>query len=127
MRHVEFTRPARTATGRARNAGEAAQQLAHLTRERLRLGQERKALVARIQKIDQRLQAIVALEDKLLPMLRKVADRVKGAQAAPPPRPPAPPLPAAPPAPQRSAAPPTPPIRRATVLPLGMSEVTLQY
>ena len=127
MRHVEFTRPARTATGRARNAGEAAQQLAHLTRERLRIGQERKALVARIQKIDDRLGAIAAFEEKLLPMVRKEADRARGAQTPPPPRPPAPPLPAAPPSPQLSAAPPAPPVRRHAVLPIGMSEVTLQY
>jgi hypothetical protein len=150
MRHLEITRPARTATGRARNAGEAAQHLAHITRERLRLGQERKALVARIQKIDARLVALSALEDRLLPMMRKEADRAKGAQT--PPQPPAPSAPltraavppaparqavpppvpprqvASPPAPaQRTAPPPAPPVRRTAALPVGLSEVTLQY
>jgi hypothetical protein len=157
MRHLEFSRPARTATGKARNAGEAAQQLAHVTRERLRLGQERKALLARIQKIDGRLGVLSALEDKLVPMVRKEADRAKGAQSPLQPPSPAPPIPAAapparqistaplaarqvsaapparqvsaapPPAPRVSAAPSVPPVRRATVLPIGLTEVTLQY
>ena len=127
MRQLQFSRPARTVTGKARNAGEAAQQLAHITRERLRLGQERKALVGRIQKIDARLVALTALEDQLLPMMRKEADRAKGA-LMPPLQPHATPVSAASSrAPHASAAPPSPPVRRPTALPLGMTEVTLQY
>ena len=51
MRRLECARPARTSTGHARNAGEAVQQLAHIARERQRLGQERKALMRRIRKL----------------------------------------------------------------------------
>jgi hypothetical protein len=137
MRRLEFSRPGRTATGKARNAGEAAQQLSHLTRERMRIGQERKALLGRVQKIDARLVALAALEEKLLPMMRKET----AAKTAPPsPDPPsAAPLPVAPPLPAVPAlqapplqAPPlqtpaAPPVRRPTVLPVGMSEVTLRY
>jgi hypothetical protein len=120
MRRIEFTRPARTSTGRARNAGEAAQQLAHVTRERIRIRQERTALGGRIQKIDARLEALTALEDKLLPMMRQEADRAKTALPPQQSVSPAPPLPAVPPL---SA----PAVRPPTALPVGMSEVTLQY
>jgi hypothetical protein len=110
MRRLEYTRPARTSTGRARNAGEAAQQLAHITRERLRVGQERKALLGRIAKIDARLEALAALETRLLPMMHKEADRARAALPAQAPPPIATPLSPA-----------------QTNLPIGMSEVTLQY
>lgn len=123
MRRLESTRPARTSIGRARNAGEAAQQLAHITRERLRMGQERKALLGRVQKIDTRLESLAALEDKLLPMMRKEADRAKA--ALPPQGPPLPAPPIAPPLPVATLS--APPAGPQTVLPIGMSEVTLQY
>jgi hypothetical protein len=120
MRRLEFARPARTSTGHARNAGEAVQQLAHLARERQRYGQEREALIRRIRKIDARLEIMSTLEARLMPMMRHEAERAKAvpvpvpvpvsAQAAPPPV---------------TAAP--QPARRRTVLPMGLSEVTLQY
>ena len=99
MRRLEISRPLRTTvTARARNAGEAVQQLAHLSRERHRLGQERIAVMRRIRKIDARLEAIAATEGKLLPMIQ--------VEAAPPPAPAA---------------------KRPTVAPPGPGEVTLQY
>jgi len=116
MRRLECARPARTATGHARNAGEAVQQLAHLARERQRFGQERRALIRRIHKIDARLDAIATLESKLLPMLRPEASRTN---TPPPPESPSP-------APAQTVAP-APPIRRPAALPIGLSEVTLQY
>jgi hypothetical protein len=118
MKRLEYTRPVRTSTGRARNAGEAAQQLAHVTRERLRITQERTALVRRIQKIDGRLEALTVLEDKLLPMMSQEAARAKAALPIPEP-PQSAPLAAPPPA--------APPAKPQSPLPFGMSEVTLQY
>jgi hypothetical protein len=118
MRRLECARPARTATGHARNAGEAVQQLAHLARERQRFTQERHALIRRVRKIDARLEALVALEVKLLPMMRQAAGRTN--TALPPPAPPSP-------APTGPVSPPAPLVRRQTVLPIGLSEVTLRY
>jgi hypothetical protein len=109
MRRLEFARPPRTATGHARNAGEAVQQLAHVARERQRLAQERKSLVRRILKIDARLEAITATEGKLMPMIQVEAQRPKDSP------------------PTSAPAPPPPPPKRQTPLPLGLSEVTLQY
>ena len=114
MRRLESTRPSRTLTGQARNAGEAAQQLAHVTRERLRIGQERQALGRRIQKIDARLVALARLEEKLLPMMSKEAARAKAALPAPAPPPAAPP-------------PSAPPAKPQVAWPIGLNEVTLQY
>ena len=105
MRRLECARPARTTICQARNAGEAVQQLAHVARERQRLGQERKALMRRIRKIDARLRAITAVEQKLLPLMRHEADSHTGTAA---------PLPA-----------PSP--RRQVGLPIGFRESTLQY
>jgi hypothetical protein len=121
MRRLECARPARTATGHARNAGEAVQQLAQLARERQRFGQERHVLIRRIHRIDARLEAMATLEGKLLPMMRQEAGRTNTAPAQP-----APPSPAT----TRTMVPPAPPapsVRRPTVLPNGLSEVTLQY
>ena len=117
MRRLECARPARTATGQARNAGEAVQQLAHIARERQRLGQERKAIVRRMHKIDARLEAMTTLEDKLMPMMRQDAERAKAAAL---------PTPTPAPAPAPTPAPPPPP-RRRSVLPIGLSQVTLHY
>ena len=115
MRRLEVTRPSRTATGKARNAGEAAQQLAHITRERLRIGQERRALLRRIQKIDARFVALSALEDTLVPMIRQEADRARTVR-----------LPAVPAAPVAAAMAAPPPIAP-SLLPVGTREATLQY
>jgi hypothetical protein len=111
MRRLECARPARTSTGHARNAGEAVQQLAHIARERQRLGQEHKSLMRRIRKIDARLAAMTMLEHKLLPMMQQAADRVAVSAA------------------KSSASPPpaAPPVRRPVALPLGLNQVTLQY
>ena len=109
MRRLECARPSRTTTGQARNAGEAVQQLAHIARERQRLGQEREALMRRIRKIDARREAIAALEGKLLPMMRQAVEHAK-ALAGPSPESP----------------PPAPPARR-PALTVGTSPVTLQY
>jgi hypothetical protein len=100
MRRLECARPMRTATGQARNAGEAVQQLAHIARERQRLGQERKALLRRTRKIEARLASITALESRLMPLLRQ---QMEGGKTAPP------------------------PVRQRTALPLGLNQVTLQY
>jgi hypothetical protein len=126
MRRLEFARPVRTSTGHARNAGEAVQQLAHLARERQRYGQERQSLIRRIRKIDARLEIMSTLEARLLPMMRQEADRAKEV-----------PVPVPVPVPAAAAAPtrPAPPIvaaapkvvRPRTVLPMGLSEVTLRY
>src|SRR5262245_35181653 len=110
MRRLECARPARTATGQARNAGEAVQQLAHIARERQRLGQERKALVRRMHKVDGRLDAMSALESKLMPMMQQEVDRAKAAAAGPPDPPPPAAVVAAP------VAPPPPPQPRPPLL-----------
>lgn len=117
MRRLECARPARTAIGQARNAGEAVQQLAHLSRERQRVAQERVSLIRRIRKLDARLVSMTALESKLLPMIRQEAGR---STAAPSPQSP-------PPAAAVAPAPPAAPVRRHAALPIGLSEVTLQY
>jgi hypothetical protein len=99
MRRLEISRPLRTTiTARARNAGEAVQQLAHLSRERQRLGQERIAVMRRIRKIDARLEAIAATEGKLLPMIQVEA-----------------------------TAQPAPAAKRPAILPPGPGEVKFQY
>ena len=114
MRRLECARPARTSTGQARNAGEAVQQLAHIARERQRLGQERKALTRRVKKIDGRLETMATLEQKLLPMMKNEVDRAKAAAAVSPP-----------PAAAATTAP--APAPRRQPLPIGLTEQTLQY
>ena len=108
MRRLDCARPVRTATGQARNAGEAVQQLAHIARERKRLAQERTAIMRRIRKIDSRLEAMTSLEGKLLPMMRKEGPPANAA-----------------PTPTSETPRPAPP--RRIVLPLGISQSTLQY
>ena len=99
MRRLEFTRMIRTVPGRARNSAETAMYLAHVVRERHRLEQERQSLEKRIRRIEARLTSIAGAETKLAPALQPAAT-VTAAVARPP---------------------------RATVPPLELGEVTLQY
>ncbi len=69
MRRLEYSRRIRCAPGRARNTAEAVMYLAHVTRERHRLEQERKSLATRIRKIEKRLTMITDTETKLAPSI----------------------------------------------------------
>lgn len=70
MRRLEYERRTRTVPGHARNAAEAVMCLAQVARERHRLGQERRTLAKRIQRIEARLTAIAATETKLVPLIQ---------------------------------------------------------
>ncbi len=100
-KRLEYTRRIRSVPGRARNAAEAVMHLAHVTRERHRLEQERVSLERRIQTIRARLVAIAGAETRLVPLIQPLPARDR------------PVLPA-------GATPVVP-------LPSGIMEVTLQY
>jgi hypothetical protein len=70
MRRLEYTRRIRSGPARARNSAEAAMYLAHVTRERHRLQQERTSLEKRIRRIEKRLTMIADTEGKLVPALQ---------------------------------------------------------
>jgi hypothetical protein len=74
-RRLEFTRPARAVPNQARNAAEAVMYLAHVTRERRRLEQERVSLERRIRRITARLVAIASIETRLVPMIQPAPPR----------------------------------------------------
>ena len=91
MKKLEFERPrSRTIRSRARSAADAVMVLAHVARERSRLGQERQSLVKRMKRIEARLTAIAATETKLVPMIRVETPGAETPPAAvyvaPPPR-----------------------------------------
>ena len=71
-RRLEYTRPVRSVPNQARNAAEAVMYLAHVTRERRRLEQERVSLERRIKRITARLLAIAGTETKLVPLIQPV-------------------------------------------------------
>jgi hypothetical protein len=111
MKRLEYARRIRSAPGRARNTAEAVMFLAAVARERHRLEQEKRSLERRITRIDARLGVLADTETKLVPAIQLAAAPAGPATAATP----------------RPAAPPPlpPPVRAA--LPLGVTEVTLQY
>ena len=80
MKRLEYERRIRTTPGHAKNAAEAVMCLAQVARERHRLGQERRSLAKRMQRIEARLTAIAATETKLVPFLR--TDHTAGAGAS---------------------------------------------
>ena len=100
MRRLEYLRRTRSAPGRARNATEAVLVLAHVTRERHRLQQERAGLEKRLRGIEVRLAELTVTETRLAPALQMQLDRLTAGTAV---REPVAPLPA------------------------GVGEVTLQY
>lgn len=110
MKRLEYARRVRTFTGHGRTAGDFVNQLAHMSRERHRLDQERKTLMRRIRRIDARLEAIAATEAKLLPRIQQEAERVKEAAAARP-----------------AAQPAVAPFRHESALHVGPGEMTLLY
>jgi hypothetical protein len=69
-KRLEYTRRLRSVPGRARNAAEAVMHLAHVTRERHRLEQERVSLERRMQTISARLAAIAGAETRLVPLIQ---------------------------------------------------------
>jgi hypothetical protein len=83
MRRLEYTRRIRSVPGRARNTAEAAMYLAHVTRERHRLQQERTSLEKRIRRIEKRLTMIADTEGKLVPALQCGAPPADASQALP--------------------------------------------
>ena len=83
MRRLEYTRRIRSAPARARNSAEAAMVLAHVTRERHRLQQERTSLEKRIRRIERQLTLIADAEGKLVPVLQSVTPAVSGCQPLP--------------------------------------------
>jgi hypothetical protein len=70
MKRLDYTRPIRSAPGRARNAAEAVMVLASVARERHRLQQERRSLAKRMHRIDARLTAIAGTETRLVPTIQ---------------------------------------------------------
>jgi len=100
VKRLECPRRIRSLPGQARNAAEAVMHLAHVTRERRRLEQERVSLERRMRTIKTRLTAIAGAETRLVPLI----------QPAPPPAAEAAPAAVVP-----------------RMLPAGVMEVTLQY
>ena len=84
MKRLQYERRFRTVPGHARNSAEAVMYLAHVARERHRLGQERSSLEKRMKRIEARLSAIAATETKLVPMIRLEHSPVLPAPAPPP-------------------------------------------
>ena len=72
MRRLEYTRRIRSVPCRARNGAEAAMYLAHVTRERHRLQQERTSLEKRIRRIERQLTLIADAEGKLVPAIHAI-------------------------------------------------------
>ena len=72
MRRLEYTRRIRSVPSRARNSAEAAMYLAHVSRERHRLQQERTSLEKRIRRIERQLTLIADAEGKLVPAIKAV-------------------------------------------------------
>ena len=106
MRRLEYLRRTRSAPGRVKNATEAVMCLAQVARERHRLQQERRGLAKRLSRIDARLGALVHTETRLAPMIQaRVAASQLEAQRTTPPA----------------------PLARSAHLPVGVTEVTLQY
>jgi hypothetical protein len=83
MRRLEYTRKIRSVPCRARNGAEAAMYLAHVTRERHRLQQERTSLEKRIRRIERQLTLIADAEGKLVPVLQSVTPAVGVPQPLP--------------------------------------------
>jgi hypothetical protein len=69
MRRLEFARLTRTVPTVGRRTADPAMILAQVARERRRLGEEQRALVKRMKRIEARLTAIAAAETKLVPMI----------------------------------------------------------
>jgi hypothetical protein len=86
MKKLEFERPrSRTIRSHVRSTTDAVMVLAHVARERYRLGQERQSLVKRMKRIEARLTAIAATETKLVPMIRvDTQGPMTGADTPPP-------------------------------------------
>ena len=107
LESIRRFRSVRGVAGQARNAAEAVMVLAHVARERHRLEQERRSLGKRLTRIDARLTEIAGTEMRLVPTLQAM--------------------------PQRPEAEPSPsmtlplPVRPRTLLPAGVTQVTLQY
>jgi hypothetical protein len=110
MKRLEYTRRVRTYTGHGRGAGDFVNQLAHMSRERHRLDQERKTLMRRIRRIGARLEAIATAEARLLPRIQQEAERAKDAAAA-----------------QAAAQPAVAPLRHESGLHVSAGEMTLLY
>jgi len=70
MKRLEYERPVRTVPTFGRRTADPAMVLAQVARERRRLGEEQRALVKRIKRIEARLTAIAAAETKLVPLIR---------------------------------------------------------
>ena len=83
MRRLEYTRRIRSVPCRARNSAEAAMYLAHVTRERYRLQQERTSLEKRIRRIERRLTLIADAEGKLVPALQPGTAAMEPSQSLP--------------------------------------------
>ena len=83
MRRLEYTRRIRSVPSRARNTAEAAMYLAHVTRERHRLQQERTSLEKRIRRIEKQLTVIADAEGKLVPALQPATAAVEPSRPLP--------------------------------------------
>jgi hypothetical protein len=110
MKRLEIVRRFRSVrgvAGQARNAAEAVMVLAHVARERHRLEQERRSLGKRLTRIDARLTEIAGTEMRLVPTIQAMPYRP--ADSEPP------------------AVPIAVPVRARSLLPAGVTQVTLQY
>jgi cell division septum initiation protein DivIVA len=83
MRRLEYTRRIRSVPARARNSAEAAMYLAHVSRERHRLQQERTSLEKRIRRIERQLTVIADAEGKLVPAIQAITPAVDAVRPLP--------------------------------------------
>jgi hypothetical protein len=70
MKRLDYERRMRTVPTYGRRTADPAMLLAQVTRERKRLGEEQRALIKRMRRIEARLTAIAAAETRLVPMIQ---------------------------------------------------------